>query len=268
MIIKVLMSTPELLYHAKAGGLADAVFGLTTALVAGNVDARVIVPIYGNVQKFASKNLKNTFELGPEFNNSKIHEVIIKNLTVYAIESEHFQKRNGEIYVDSKGVDWPNNGIAFGMFSEIVASLVTGKIDVGWKPSILHGHDWTSGFAIFKLANKCNKVKTIMSIHNLAHQGIFDLKILNDLGFSRSDLNHSFLEYYGKTSMLKAGLEAADKVITVSPTYSKEVLTKYYGMGLDGVLKSRKEPVLGVLNGIDFLDWNSSTDSYLPVGFD
>ena len=180
-----------------------------------------------------------------------------------AIDAPHLYDRPGNPYVGADGKDWPDNWQRFAALSFTAYELSRGAIE-GYKPDILHCHDWQSGLAPAYVAfNAPTRVKTVMTVHNIAFQGVFGWDVFNGLRLDYQAANSGAIEYFGNIGYLKAGLQVADAVTTVSPTYAHEMRTAAYGMGLEGLLQSRADTVSGILNGIDANEWNPSTDTAL-----
>jgi starch synthase len=136
-----------------------------------------------------------------------------------------------------------------------------------WKPDIVHVHDWQAGLIPLYLRQRGCNVPAVVSIHNVAFQGLFDAGLLEKLGISQSYFTPDGIEYYGRISFLKAALIFSEKVSTVSPTYARELMSSEFGMGLEGVLQARRADLSGILNGIDLDVWNPETDPALPAGY-
>ena len=154
--------------------------------------------------------------------------------------------------MDAHGHDWRDNPERFAALSSVAAMIGADGIE-GWRPQILHCHDWQAGFVPLYLRElgAAGRVSTLMTIHNIAFQGMAPASRIGTLGLPRTGFHQRGYEFWDSVSALKAGLVYADKLSTVSPTYAAELMTKDFGMGLEGVLRERQEDMVGILNGID-----------------
>jgi starch synthase len=259
-MIKVLSVASECAPLVKTGGLADVVGALPAALVPAGVEMRVLLPGYPAVLAiiedaeiaFREKDL-----LGGD---ARILKGTASGLDVYVIDAPHLFDRAGSIYLDTSGRDWPDNPERFAALSWIGARIGMGA-DPGWTPQIVHCHDWQAGFVPDYLATmKGTKPATILTVHNIAFHGLAPESLIPDLRLDPEKFDRDGFEFWGKVSALKAGLMAADKLTTVSPTYAEELMTEEFGMGLDGVMRYRRDDLSGILNGIDEDVWNPATD--------
>lgn len=267
--MKLLMVSPELLGLAKTGGLADAVSGLTDGLIQLGHDVRVAIPYYSFLDKNIKQHAKPVGTIQTKsFGIWRIYRSRLRNITVYLFDVPGFRDRFGHVYADGDGIDWPDNGQRFGVFSHAVTAFVTGRFGASWKPDVVHVHDWTVGLVPFLLSMTANAPKTVLTIHNIAFQGNFPIDLSHKLRIPERHLSIKGIEFYGQLSMLKAGIIAADEVTTVSPTHSREMLTPEGGMGFDGILNARQKPLHGFLNGVDYHVWDPIADPYLAAGFD
>jgi starch synthase len=167
--------------------------------------------------------------------------------------------------------DYPDNGERFAFFSK--AALETLK-STGFRPDVVHAHDWQSAvtLAFLKFAYDQDPffahTRSLLTIHNLAYQGLFDPELLALIGLPERLLSMEDMEFYGKISYLKAGILYATAVNTVSPRYSQEIQTPEFGCRLDGLLRRRSASVHGILNGVDYAGWSPATDKFLARPFD
>jgi starch synthase len=188
-------------------------------------------------------------------------------LDVIAIEAPHLYNRPGNPYVSPDRKDWPDNALRFAALSFAAYEIGRGIID-DYRPDILHCHDWQAGLTPAYVAfNAPTRVKTIMTVHNIAFQGHFGWDVFNSLKLDYRAAQEGAIEYFGGIGYLKAGLQTADAITTVSPTYANEIKTAAYGMGLEGLLQSRADVVSGILNGIDDEAWDPMRDPALPQVF-
>ena len=193
---------------------------------------------------------------------------LAKNVEIRCVEHEAYFNRNG-LYGHGKG-DYPDNLERFSYFCG--QALLEAKAD-GFRPDIVHAHDWQTALLPVLLKTKFlpdpffKKTKSILTIHNLAYQGHFQAHRFGELGLDGSLFSVDAFEFYGKINLLKAGIIFADRLNTVSPTYAEEAETKEYGFGLEGVVKNRRAVFKGILNGIDTLLWNPVTDRHIAKRF-
>jgi starch synthase len=145
-------------------------------------------------------------------------------------------------------------------------------LDTQWQPDILHCHDWHTGLAPLYLSQHrvadTSPAACVFTIHNLAYQGVFPAEVFAALGLADHHFGIDGVEFYGQVSFMKAALQFADRITTVSPTYAREILTPAQGSGLDGVLRSRSAVLSGILNGVDYAVWSPDHDTVLAQTFD
>ena len=264
--MRVLFATSEAYPLIKTGGLADVSGALPKALSQFNGEIRILIPGYSAVlSKLKSpKNVASLVVLGHAC-DLILGKMPDSGLTVIAIKNAHLYERAGSPYHDELGNDWVDNALRFGVLSRM-ASLLCSKHSplVDWQPDLIQCNDWQTGLApaYMRLVDH-SKTKCIVSIHNLAFQGCFDASWLKPLELPAKNFQINGFEYYGQISFLKAGIFYADKLCTVSPTYAQEIQTKKYGFGLEGLLKTRRGDLTGILNGIDTQEWNPASDVHL-----
>lgn len=174
--------------------------------------------------------------------------------------------RQGGPYVDEFGNDHPDNWLRFALLSHIAAQVADGLLP-GWRPDVVHAHDWQAALTPVYLKAAGSSVPSVLTIHNLAFQGQFPAAIFGSLDLPAEFFSTGMGEYYGDFCYLKAGINCADALTTVSPTYAREILSEDLGMGLGGVLANRQSSLRGVVNGIDMEVWNPATDPYIPENF-
>lgn len=186
-------------------------------------------------------------------------------LPVWLVDCPSLYNRVGGPYQDLSGRDWDDNHLRFALLAHVAAALAN-EVGGRWRPDIIHANDWHAGLIPALVSSSSpKKPPVVFTVHNLAYQGLFHSDCFDDLGLPRAAFSQ--LEYYGKLSFLKAGIQAADVVTTVSPTYAKEILSPEHGCGLDGVLRARPTPPIGILNGIDRQLWNPERDPFIPATY-
>lgn len=266
--MKVLFVTPELAPWMKSGGLGEISWSLPAALHAAGVDVRILVPAYAPLLA-AFPQAQVVAEIaspGGELPPGRLRAASAANgVPLLLIDCPGYYLRAGSAYLDADGSDFADNHLRFGLLSRIAALLACEASPLAWRPDILHCNDWPCGLAPAYLHfTGGGKAATVMSIHNLAFQGIFPADTLSALGLPAEAYAMDGVEFWGKLSFMKAGLHYADRITTVSPRYAEEIQTEAYGYGFAGLLHWRRADLVGILNGIDTSVWNPATDPHLP----
>ncbi|MHC6152070.1 glycogen synthase GlgA [Bradyrhizobium elkanii] len=265
--LRVLAVASEVYPIVKTGGLADVVGALPAALQQHGVTTRTLVPGYPDVLKALAS--AETLLHWPEFYGGPIRVLggAHDGLDLFALDAPHLYARPGNPYVGPDGRDWPDNGIRFAALSRMAAEIGQGAI-TSFVPDIVHAHDWQAGLApaLLHYAGQ-PRPGTVMTVHNLAYQGQFSPDMLAAFGLPGESYALQGVEYYGTISLLKAGLQFADRITTVSPTYAREIQSDEGGMGLGGLLRERADVLSGILNGIDISVWNPATDPDIAARF-
>ena len=268
MPLRVLSVTSELHPLIKTGGLADVTGALPLALAQHDVAVRTLLPAYPQVLRALGKpravhSYKALFG-GP----AKVLAAKISGHDLLLLDSPSlFATRDGGPYSDLTGHDWSDNWRRFAALSAVAADVAAGAVK-GWQADLVHAHDWQAAMtAPYVRHGRAPKTPVVLTVHNLAFQGRFDASIFPDLGLPASAYSVEGVEYYGGVGFLKAGIQHADAITTVSPTYADEIRTPAFGMGLDGLLRGRGEAVQGIVNGIDTAEWNPAADPYLAAPF-
>jgi starch synthase len=264
-MIEVLSVASEAYPLIKTGGLADVVGALPSALAPHGVSMRVLVPGYPKVMDALGSNGREVYYFGDFFGGeARLIAGRAKGLDVIALEAHHLFTRPGSPYLGPDGRDFPDNWRRYAALSYAAYELSRGIVE-GYRPDILHCHDWQSALApAYVKYNAGSTAKTIITVHNIAFQGICGWETFNALRLDYAAAGDGAIEYFGNISYLKAGLATADLITTVSPTYAHEIRTVAYGMGLEGLLKARAEVVHGILNGIDAHEWDPGHDERVP----
>ncbi len=265
--MKILSVTSEIFPLIKTGGLADVTGSLPKALSALNVDTTTIVPGYPKVMaQLKSAMPLLTFDdlLGER---ACLLHTRVEGLSLFVLDAPSLYDRPGGPYVDEHGIDHHDNWKRFAVLSLAAAEIANGVLQ-GWVPDLVHTHDWQSALTSVYMRERGCKTPVVLTIHNLAFQGQYSAGLLGELRLSPRAYSLDQLEYFGDISFLKGGLQTADAITTVSPTYAREILTPRFGMGLDGVLNARVAVLRGIVNGIDLEIWDPATDPYLPRNYD
>ena len=269
--MNVLFVTSELAGVAKAGGLGDVAAGLPAALCRLGIDVRVLMPAYRTVQA----QLPEVAWIGrlpghAAMPGCRIGETLLPNgVTLYRVGAPSLYDRDGTPYCTPEGRDWPDNHLRFGRLSLAAAEIARGRGRLGWSPDVLHVHDWPGGLAPAYLRWSGTELPSVMTIHNIAHQGIFPASQCERLAIPKAAFDIDGVEFHGALSFLKAGVFYADHVTTVSPRYAREIATPASGGGLHGLIEGRaaRGELSGIVNGIDE-SWDPSHDRHLPHHFD
>jgi starch synthase len=257
--MRVLFVTPECAPLTKTGGLGDVSAALPGALRAQGVDVRTFLPAYRPVLA-ALPEAKERARL-------RLLQMDVRILEAgecLFVDCPALYDRPGGPYQDENGEDWPDNALRFGLLSRAAALLGTSASPLEWRPEVVHCNDWPTALAPVYLHSERERAASVMTIHNLAFQGLFEPSWLTRLELPAALFAIEGLEFYGRLSFLKGGLVFADGITTVSPTYSREIQGEELGCGLDGLLRSRRDVLRGILNGIDVDAWNPMTDERLP----
>lgn len=266
---RVLLVTSEAVPLVKTGGLADVIGALAARLSAHRVDVRVLMPGYPAAMAGAL-GLKKLDEL-PNLPGGK-GELYQGNMPdtgvkVLLMSSERFDNRLANPYVDNSGQEFDDNAVAFASLAHTAVLICEGKTSVP-VPHVVHANDWHAGLIPALLhAKGVTNVGSVLTIHNLAFQGNYAADLAPQLDIPAELLQDDGLEFWGKLSFLKAGVSYADKVTTVSETYAEEILTERFGYGFEGVLKTRKDDLLAIPNGVDVNNWNPATDPLIKRNF-
>ena len=265
----------EVFRFAKTGGLADVAGALPKALKEKGLKPVVIMPAY---KQIFDKNFK--LELIAENMSCRLNEASIidfdlyrtnhEGIDFYFIRNDDFFGRDN-LYGTPQG-DYSDNNIRFGFFSKAIFEVL---LKIGFIPDIIHLHDYHFALASVFLSDLKRKEKdspfaatnAVFTIHNIAYQGIFGPETLGLCGIDPAHFTIEGLEFYGNVNFMKAGIVYSNKITTVSPTYSREILTEEYGYRLEGVLASRQDDLSGIINGIDYSVWDPATDSAIYANY-
>ncbi len=276
--MNIVLVTSEAFPYAKTGGLADVAAALPKALAESGHQVAVIMPCYPQVFKDKYTKLKVAVKLLAVpfgYGQTKWCRVLVdkvsKNLSFYFIEHNEFFDRP-KLY-DYNGKEYEDNAARFTFLSRAAMETIV-ELDI--KPDILHTSDWHTALCNVYLKSEIyhnhptfENTKSLITIHNIGYQGIFDKANMGNTGLSWDHFNDSCLEYHGQMNFLKAGVLCADKVNTVSPSYASEILLPEYGFGLQEPLHhvDYRGNLSGILNGIDTEEWNPKTDKKIPANY-
>jgi starch synthase len=262
----------EVIPYAKTGGLADVAGALPKFLGRLGADVRVFMPFYREVR---TKNLplrpvvaRASLDMPGGPKDYSVLEHRADGFSVlFIVRDEYFDR---ECLYGTAAGDYPDNGERFAFFAR--AALESMKV-LGFRPDVVHGHDWqaATAFAYLKFVYAGDPffegVRSLFTVHNLAYQGLFEPEVLAATGLPGSLFNMNDLEFFGKVNYMKAGILYATAVSTVSPRYSREIQTPDFGCGLDGLLRTRAGALSGILNGVDYADWDPAVDRLIPANY-
>jgi len=263
--MRILAVAAELYPYVKVGGLGDVMAALPKALRRLGADARLILPGYPEIR--AVQPGARPVWSHPDLMGQREARVLLGEaeggVPLYILESPGLFKEDGGPYGD-----WKRAHLRFSALSWAAADLARKGDGSGWKPDILHAHDWPAGLAPAYLALGAGpRPRTLMTIHNIAYQGSFPPSVLNEVWLPPEAYAVEGAELNGSLSFLKAGLHYADRIGTVSPTYAEEIQLPIGGRGLEGLLAWRRESLSGILNGIDTEIWDPDQDPHLVLPF-
>ena len=268
--IAVLSVVSEIFPLIKTGGLADVAGSLPAFLKPEGIAITSLVPGYPPVlAKLREATPIHSFAdlfSGP----AQLLRAEVRGLDLLVIDAPHLYARPGTPYLTPEGENWPDNAIRFGALSAVGAALGLGEVPA-YRPDVVHAHDWQAGLTPAYLHYRDSdgrRAATIMTIHNLAFQGQYGPELVPLLGLPPESMGLNGVEYYGGVGFLKAGLQFADRITTVSPKYAEEICTLQGGMGLGGLLRDRIGDLQGILNGIDESVWDPSEDTLIAAKFD
>lgn len=270
--MRVLFASSEMTPFAKTGGLADVAGALPKSLKKMGADVVAVLPKYSAVddRKFKLKDTGITLEV-PISDRVKTAGVFVSkagDVPVYFIKNDAYYDR--ENLYGTKDGDYPDNAERFIFFSRAVIELCKA---LDFKADVIHCNDWQTALVpvylktLYKEDPIFSGTASVYTIHNLAYQGLFWHFDMHLTGLDWDLFNHEGIEFYGKINLMKGGLLFADIITTVSEGYSQEIQTKEYGEGLEGVLSLRQNDLYGIVNGIDYDEWDPANDKYIAANF-
>src|SRR5205823_3192869 len=269
LFVKILFVASEAAPYVKTGGLGDVIGALPRALAGRGHDVMVIIPRYGVIDgpQFGLRDTGRRVEVQfPNLNaGAHIHvHVPAERLRYLFLQNPWYDRK--ELYGEG-GKDYRDNHKRFAL---LCAGALEAAKQQGFQPDAVHAHDWQA--ALVPLIMKRGwagrpppfRARCVFTIHNVAYQGIFPREAVVDLGLPGDLFNADALEFYGQLNLMKAGLVFAEKLTTVSPTYAREIVeSPETGAGLEGLLRHRRQDLVGIMNGVDYEGWNPETDANL-----
>jgi starch synthase len=270
--MKVLIASPEVYPFVKTGGLADVTGALPKALKKLGIDVRVILPKHKGIEErgfpMRYKNYKIACQVSQSTIDAEIVESEYDGIITYLVENDEYYYRD-YLYSTPDG-DYLDNAERFIFFAKSILEAI--KV-TGFIPDVLHCNDWETALSpvFLKSLSKddplLRQISTLLTIHNLGYQGIFwhyDMHLLN-IGWEY--FTPEALEFFGHINFLKGGIVFSDILSTVSKQYSKEIQTTEFGCGLEGILTTRRNDLYGIVNGIDYEEWNPEKDQHIPAQY-
>lgn len=261
----------------KTGGLADVAGSLPRALARLRdkqqqpvVDQRILLPAYPEVIR-KLKDVRTLARVPVEGVDGDIRLLESTfpdtNIPLWLVDAPQYFDRVGGPYSDAKGQEWPDNAERFASFCRVAVGIALGKLGLPWRPDIVHCHDWHTGLIPALLSTHSQGPATLFTIHNLAYQGVFSDEMFTKLKLPAELRSVDGLEFHGNLAFIKGGLYYADWLNAVSPTYAEEIQTAEFGFGLEDLLKDRCDHLSGIINGVDYQDWDPQNDPFIKKSF-
>lgn len=269
--MKITFVASEGVPFSKTGGLADVVGALPKALAANGHEVDVLLPRYRMTKpgKAMPEFRSVTIPLSAGFRFAAIQDAgITAGVHTYLVDCPEFFDRDG-LY-QTKGEDYPDNAARFAAFSMAALEFIKRRETA---PDVIHCHDWQSALVPIYLRNLYQRdeffknTSVLFTIHNIGYQGLFHPHILPAISLHAGLFTMEALEFYGQVNLLKGGIIYSDFVSTVSRKYAEEIQTPEFGYGLEGVLMSRADRLQGILNGVDYDDWNPASDKLISANY-
>lgn len=266
---RVLFAVAELFPLIKTGGLADVAAALPAALAELGIDVRIALPAYPGLAE-QLQEVRPVGHLSLDRGRFALSQGRHPHsgVNVLLFDAPAWFDRPGNPYLDSDGRDQPDNALRFAAFCQAVAAVACGYAGREFAADLVHLNDWHTGLVPLYLGNSAQRPRALFTIHNLAYQGLFERADFDALALPESLWQPQGVEFWGRLSFMKAGLQYADALTTVSPRYAEEICTPAFGEGLDGVLRDRADVLHGILNGIDDQLWNPRSDPVLVRRYD
>jgi starch synthase len=265
--VRVLSIASEAFPLVKTGGLADVAGALPLALNREGVETHTLLPGYPAVlDKLEAAETAHVYPalMGGE---ARVLAGTAGGLDLFVLDAPHLYSRPGNPYLGPDGKDWPDNALRFAALARAGADLAKGVVPA-YAADVAHSHDWQAALTpVYLEYDGGPRPATVLTIHNIAFQGHYYGDLLGPLGLPPEAMALEGVEYFGGIGFLKGGVQFADRITTVSPTYAREILQPEFGMALDGLLRTRSADVEGILNGVDDEIWNPATDKTIAQTF-
>jgi starch synthase len=277
LTMEITFVTTELAPFVKVGGLADVSAALPKALRSLGHAVTLVLPRFPELEQqgllLARRLTPLRFVLGDRsFEVTLFDGRLASQVDLVVVDAPGLFDRAG-VYGE-RGEDYPDNALRFAVLSRAAAELVRQRASTGRPVEIVHCNDWPTALvptylqALAAETPALAATRTVLTLHNVRHQGVFSKDTLPSLGLGWEHFHVDGIEFYGGINLLKQGIVAADAVTTVSPTYAREIQTREHGAKLDGVLKARGEALAGIVNGVDYAVWNPATDPAIAARYD
>lgn len=278
---RILFAASEVVGFAKTGGLADVAGALPRALAQRGHDVSIILPLYSAIRRgkhiLETTGIEFTIPVGERTYTGRLIRTTLPKSTVpvYLVEQPELFERDDQAHghglyqfstPDGRKHDYPDNAQRYIFFCRAVIENIARTES---PPDILHCNDWQTGLlpVYLRVSQQLSRIKSLFTIHNIAYQGNFPAETMAFTGLPQQLFNHEQLEFYGQLNFMKAGCVFADALNTVSPRYAQEIQTSEFGCGLEGVLATRHNVLSGIVNGVDYGEWDPSIDRHLPVHY-
>ena len=266
--LAILFATSEMAPWVKTGGLGDVAAALPAALRRAGHDLRVLMPYYPALAAAFPEAavVAEIPQLSPQLPAARLRLAVVDELPLLLIDCPALYARPGNPYRDAQGHDWPDNVWRFGLLSRVAALLGQAGNPYGWQADVVHANDWQTALAPAWLHYE-GGAASVVTVHNIAFQGCFGRDSLAGLGLPEHAWRFDGVEYHGTLSFLKAGLQLASQISTVSTTYAREIQDEHFGYGLAPLLRHRASALRGILNGVDTDIWNPADDPAIAAPY-
>ncbi len=273
--LKILFVTPECAPWVKTGGLGEVSAALPKSLTALGHDVKVLMPAYRSLQSIVAQGqVCATIPASGPWPPARLIQASAalneaSGFTLLLLDCPGLYDLAGGPYQNEHSQDHGDNAFRFGFFSQVAAWLGSDASPwADWCPDIVHCNDWPTGLTPAYLSRLPGRAASVMTIHNLAFQGLFPLALAGQLDMPGGWLDIDGFEYWSQLSLMKGGIQFSDAITTVSPTYAREIQEEPLGFGLQGVLRERSGQLRGILNGVDTSVWSPAVDLFIPQAYD
>nr|WP_218953215.1 glycogen synthase GlgA [Parapusillimonas granuli] len=268
--MNILAVSSEVYPLAKTGGLGDAVSGLAAALSSGAARVTVLLPAYQGVSSHVDRMRRVATLTDLPGGDAELWAAHCPelDLPVLLLKNDALYARSG-LYLKPDGTEYEDNAVRFAALSQAAARICQGILGLQ-RPHVVHAHDWHAALVpIYLRQRRVEDVKSVLTLHNIAFQGVFPMSLAPRLGIEEAYCTSDGLEHWGQMNFLKGGIRYADLITVVSGNYAREILTPRFGCGLEHMLTQRRADLISIPNGIDTVLWNPRADQFLDgEGFD